>query len=63
LKKCSSHRLLAFIKRDALEISERDDADRETGNKIFAKATANGYTGHWEGKDKKLSFAIRFGTP
>lgn len=56
-------RLVAFIKRDALEISERDDADRETGNKIFAKATANGYTGHWEGKDKKLSFAIRFGTP
>lgn len=56
-------RLVAFIKGDALEISERDDADRETGNKIFAKATANGYTGHWEGNDKKLSFTIRFGAP
>lgn len=56
-------RLVAFIKGHTLEISERDDMDRETGNKIFAKATADGYKGHWEGKDKKLSFAIRFGVP
>ena len=55
--------IVGFYENNTLIIQEKDEKDQNTGAKITAHPSKNGFDGYWEGNNKKLKFSVIVGYP